>query len=260
MKRRNLILIIFLTLSLMFTSLAVSYAADPSGLVVVRASDNSLWKATCVGTTCTAFTNFPGLFGSQPTVYWDENIQRYVLWGRAADNTIWRSTFDRLGVFYNDWVQITGLTASPPGAAGGGISQNTWFVNPSGVDIELTSTIANLKSDYVVCPWDGAVLATSSGTIEHYRTSATGAIYARIYLAEASGGTATTWTFTDLPSGTPTGYTSFPYSITRSFSCPAGGGDKYVYVTGEEGGSGATTTTTWVQWPGLFLQYIPYSY
>ena len=81
MKKRNLILIIFLTLSLMFTSFAVSLAADPSGLIVVRASDNSLWKATCVGTTCTGFTNFPGLFGSQPTVYWDVNIQKYVLWG-----------------------------------------------------------------------------------------------------------------------------------------------------------------------------------
>ncbi len=84
-------------LSLLFVviSFAVSFAADPSQLIVVRGSDNSLWKATCVGTTCTTFTSFPGLFTSQPTVIWDENIQKYVLWGRGTDGAIWRSTFSR---------------------------------------------------------------------------------------------------------------------------------------------------------------------
>jgi len=259
MKKNGVTFILSLVLTIL--SVSISLAADPSQLIVVRASDNSLWKATCVGTTCTGFTAFPGLFTSQPTVVWDENIQAFVLWGRGTDGAIWRSTFTRTGTFNNNWaVPIPGATASPPGAAGGGISQNTWFVNPSGVDIVLSSTIANLKSDFVICPWDGYVLASSSGTIEHYRTSATGTVFARIYLAETSGGTATTWTFTDLPSNTPIGYTSFPYAITRSFSCPAGGGAKWVYVTGEEGGGGAATTDTTVQWPGLFLQYIPYSY
>lgn len=238
-----------------------SFAAEPDQLIVVRSSDNTLWKATCTALVCSSFSKIPGLFLSQPTVTWSEHVQRWFVWGTGTDSRVWRASFDRLGAFLNDWsVPVAGSTPSPPAAAGGGISQNAWFTSPNTTSIELTSTITNIKADYVVCPWDGYVLATSSGGIAHNRTSTSGNSFARIYLSETSGGVASTWVFDDLPSGTPTGYTSYPYSITRSFPCPSGGGNKTIYVTGEEGGSATATTTTTVWYSSLDLQYFPYTY
>jgi len=259
MKKKGVIFI--LSLALIILSVSISLAADPSELIVIRASDNSLWKATCSGLTCTNFTLISGQFTSQPAVIWDVNLQRYVLWGRGLDGSVWRSTFNYVGGFNNDWaIAIPGSTANPPGAAGGGLSQNTWFTNPDWTPTELTSTLANLNYNWVWCPWDGIVFATTSGTVDHNRASATGSNFSRIYLSETSGGTATTWAFTDLPSGQPVGHSSFPFSLSKAFSCPTSGGAKYVYVTGEEGGGAAATTTTYAYGTTIFLQYVPYSY
>lgn len=256
MKKRNLISIILLTFALMFTCFTISFA-EPSGLIVVRASDDTLWKATCDGTTCTAFTSFPGLFGSQPTVYWDENIQRYVLWGRASNNTIWRSTFTRTGTFNNDWVQIPGLTPSPIGAGGGGITNNFVGSGQSG-SVELTSTITNIKSVDVNTPWDGFVVCNVSGQLHFSRSSTSGTSYAIIYITQTSGGSSSTYSAADLPSGTPTGVTSFPFAFQRWFSVSPG--EEVFYATGVEGGSAAATTTTTMYDTLLNCQYQPYSY
>jgi hypothetical protein len=142
MEKRNFILIILLTLFLMFTSFTMSYA-QPSQLAIVRASDNSLWKATCTGLTCTGFTSFPGMFGSQPAVTWDENIQRYVVWGRASDGSIWRSTFNSVGTFMNDWVSIPGSTPSPVAVAGSDLVR----AGVSSIDKGAPIDIATLSTD-----------------------------------------------------------------------------------------------------------------
>jgi hypothetical protein len=114
-------------------------------------------------------------------------------------------------------------------------------------------------SEYIACPWDGDVIATASGVIEHDRSSSTGTVFARVYLSSTSGGTSSVWAYTDLPPGT-TGLTSMPFSITDVFPCPTNGGQKYIYVTAEEGGSAEATTTTRVRFPALTLQFVPYSF
>ena len=241
-----------------FTAVASGTAsADPSQLVVVRASDGSLWKADCNGTSCGAFASFPGNFGSQPALTWDEDIQRYVLWGRASNGTIWRSTFSRTGVFFNDWVSIPGNTANPPAAAGGGIVNN--FVATKSLDmtsINIDGGVTNLKSIGVDAPFAGFVNCSGTGTIQHVRPNTTGNTFARVYLTETTGGTQVAWSFTDLPAGYPAGTTSFPFGVERWFSVAAGG--TTMFMTAEDGGG--NTTTTEVYNPSLSCNYQPYSY
>jgi hypothetical protein len=255
MRKRSVTVIIFLVLALMLGT-TLSFAADPSGLIVVRASDNSLWKATCDGLTCTEFTSFPGMFGSQPTVYWDENIQRYVLWGRAADGSIWRSTFSRLGVFQNDWTSIAGSTASPPGAAGGGVA-NTFVGSTQGDStVNLSDTAVNIRSiTGLDAPWDGFVVCYASGDVQHYRVT-TGYSYSRLFLTQTSGGTATTMQISEIPPNGPTGYSHFPFAFHRWFSVSAG--SNAFYLTGD--GSFAAGGSVSVNDAMLSCQYQPYSY
>jgi hypothetical protein len=126
--------VLFLLLS--FTG---SWAEDPSGLIIVRASDGSLWKATCLSNTCTSFSSFPGNFDSQPTVFWDERLSKYVLWGRASDNSIWRCTFTSAGVFDNNWTSIAGATSSPIGAAGGYFPAGSNSSGSNSIDVSTLS-------------------------------------------------------------------------------------------------------------------------
>jgi hypothetical protein len=104
--------------SILFVFLMVSISFAASNLIVVRASDDSLWKATCEGSACTGYTSFPGRFRQQPTVTWDATLMEWVIVGVASDNTIWRATFDDLGNFNNDWASIPGSTPSPVGMSG----------------------------------------------------------------------------------------------------------------------------------------------
>lgn len=101
----------------------VSTVSAQSNLVIVRASDDSLWKATCDGDSCSAFTSFPGMFRQQPSVTWDEKLEKWVVVGVASDSTIWKATFDKAGAFNNDWVRIPGSTPSPTGLAGGNLME-----------------------------------------------------------------------------------------------------------------------------------------
>jgi len=230
--------------------------ADPSGLVVVRDAGGNLWKATCDGLTCSAFASFPGNFASEPSVYWDTNIQQYVVWGRASNNSIWRSTFSRTGVFNNNWVSIPGATPSPVGGAGGGVFQNFVSTNGSMTANPVTGTVENLASiTSMDAPFDGFIECRGSGSITHNRASSVGSSFARIYISTTSAGTDTLWNFTDLPSGHPAGFTSFPFSVQRWRSVSAG--THNFYLTGESGGSNPTTT---VQNTALTCVYYPYSY
>lgn len=138
-----------LTFLLLLSIVAVGWAAsNPSELVIVRASDDSLWKATCIASSCTGFTKFPGLFASQPTVVWDEVLSQYVVWGRASNSTIWRSTFSSDGIFNNDWVSIPGLTSSPLAAAGSNFKYpwGNWANKGSIAVNTITTDCANMQT------------------------------------------------------------------------------------------------------------------
>ncbi|NWG04409.1 MAG: hypothetical protein HXY44_16270 [Syntrophaceae bacterium] len=119
MRKKHIGKMVLVVLFIVLSSFGLSWAQNPPLLlVVVRASDDSLWKMTCDEVACSSFSNFPGMFRYQPTVTWDEKAQEWVLVGTAADNTIWMSTFNKQGIFNNDWQSIPGLTSSPPGASG----------------------------------------------------------------------------------------------------------------------------------------------
>ncbi len=244
-------------LSVLLLGFSIGLADDPSGLIVVRASDNSLWKATCVGTTCSAFTSISGLFSSQPTLYWDENIQRYVLWGRASDSSIWRSTFNRFGTFNNDWVSIPGFTPSPVAGAGGGVTNNFSASGVNSSAVTLATTATDISSYNNWSPWDGFQLCTGSGWIILARASGDSGsyVFSRIYLTQTSGGTSTTFQGVQTPPGTPVGDTAFPFSFQRWFFTSGGSLDN-CYMTADKSSAG----TAAIYHAMVSIQYFPYSY
>jgi hypothetical protein len=162
-----------LSLILILSSGAISWAASiasPAQLIVVRASDDSLWKATCSAypQTCTGFTSFPGRFASTPTVVWDGELLRYMVWGRAADGSIWKATFSKYGDFYDDWEVVPGSTPSQIGAAGSNLSYpyNFW-IDKFSIDVSTLSTdcanMTNLGYQYMTAPSDGYINLSASG-------------------------------------------------------------------------------------------------
>lgn len=200
---------------------ATAAVADVSQLIVVRASDDSLWKATCSGTTCSGFTNFPGRFGYQPTVFWDEYLGRYVLWGAASNGTIWRSTFTPDGAFNNDWTNIPGLTSSPPGGGAGGFTR-AWNSNFPGGDTILTNAasgvVTSVKSLAVTPAFStGYFQCTATGqiTIERANTAGTNVVFVGLSIVN---NTTDRWVAVELPDTTPVGMTSIPFAVTSWFS------------------------------------------
>jgi hypothetical protein len=254
--RKNFFVVFLFSLLLIISLSAVCWAS-PSGLVVVRASDGSLWKATCNGTTCSSFTSFPGNFNSQPTVYWDEDIAQYVIWGRASDSSIWRATFDRAGAFNNNWASIPGSTPSPIGGAGGGIVNTFGGSGQSHASVTLSTTTSNVESlTGVEAPFSGYFLCTATAQALIGRSSTSGTSWARFYIVDSSGTAGNTWTVAGVPSGTPTGNTYMPMAFQRWFSTTAG--THNFYLTADTGGDGTHTITVWDAM--LSCQFHPYAY
>ncbi len=119
MRKRTWCFVIVLSLFLMLFVASSSWAQAPTQLIVVRASNNTIWKMTCANLTCSGWTQISGMFALQPTLTYDQDLEAYVLIGVSAGNTIWRSTFDIWGDHNNDWVQLSGSTPSPVSVAGG---------------------------------------------------------------------------------------------------------------------------------------------
>jgi hypothetical protein len=119
MREKHVCNMVLAVLFLVLFSFGLSWGQNPPTLlVVVRASDDSLWKMTCDEAGCSQFANFPGRVGSQPTVTWDEKAQEWVIVGTASDNSIWMASFNKNGTFNNDWVSVPGRTPSPAGTSG----------------------------------------------------------------------------------------------------------------------------------------------
>ncbi len=94
-------------------------------LHVIRRADNSLCVMTCQASTCSACNAITGGFSSQPSVIWDEAMQKYVLMGAGNNGiSVWRRIFNPDGTPFSAWEQImTNVTPgpiSPVGSAGGG--------------------------------------------------------------------------------------------------------------------------------------------
>jgi hypothetical protein len=225
-------------------SLTICWAEDPSGLVIVRASDGSLWKATCLSGTCTAFTNFPGNFGSQPTVYWDEKWERYVIWGRASDSSIWRATFSSAGTFQNDWTSIAGATASPIGASGGYFPAGSDSTAKGSISVASISTDCGAKTNLAtiaMTPKRSGDMTVFASGIYHMDT---GGQWVSVCLDDASGGsTCDSWSPYLQPSSTTEFINEYRYALNQRYGVTAGT-TKTVYLKACREGS-ATGTLYW---------------
>jgi hypothetical protein len=84
MSKKLFVAILSVWAILTISGITPGWAEDPSQLIVIRGADDSIWKKTCVGNTCTDFTKVPGTFSSPLSIVWDEVIRKYVAWGRAA--------------------------------------------------------------------------------------------------------------------------------------------------------------------------------
>lgn len=137
MKKRQAGFMVFGFLFFILLSFGLSWAQNPTMLIVVRSEIDTLWKMTCDEVGCSPFSSFPGLLRYQPTVTWDEATQEWVVVGTASDNTIWMSTFDNQGNFNNDWHPLPGMTPSPAGLSsslykmGGDIKTDRWLNDDS---------------------------------------------------------------------------------------------------------------------------------
>jgi parallel beta-helix repeat protein len=120
---------------------AAGWAQNPTNLTVIRKADNTIWKRTCNGTSsCSDWVKIGGKFAVQPTLTWDESIQKYILVGIGNDKTsIWRSTFEGDGTWNNDWTPITGSSGgspSPVAIAGGELQPQTIAVACPGQSLQ----------------------------------------------------------------------------------------------------------------------------
>jgi len=246
-----------LSLSLAFILLTASISlADVSQLLATRDAYGRPWVRACNGTVCSDWTPLSGILAEQPTVVWDEDDQKYYLYGIVSDGTIWRCSFSPGGVWANDWVNTGGSSAYPIAAASGG-RYNVFNVSQTstGAVTQLNPTTATniVTLTNVLAPDDGSVVCQGSGVVGQTRSSSTGTSGSRIYISTTPGGTASFYVFTEFPSGTPTGDTSVPFAVTRSFNVTAG--DYNYYLTGMETGTAASTTDTNVYNAALTCQY-----
>jgi hypothetical protein len=63
------------------------------------------------------WNSIPGATADVPALAWNPAANRLQVVVRAADNTIWASTFNSSGTFNNDWINIPGLMADTPALA-----------------------------------------------------------------------------------------------------------------------------------------------
>jgi hypothetical protein len=206
---------------------SVSFAYDVTTLIVVRAADDSLWKSTCMGNTCSSFSLFPGRFGSQPTVTWDESINKFVLVGTASNSQVWRSTFSPNGNFDNNWTYISASSASPPGLASSAShdSNSTAIVSNVTLTDHTKAVPFNINSLSFSSPSpNGFYQCIVTGMISVDRVNTTGTNVAYLGVSSTSNaldaGTSN-WTAIDIPDTTPVGMTSFPICVSKYYSSSA---------------------------------------
>jgi len=248
MKRENALVVSVLCLFLVLSISAMCWAASyPSELVVVRAADNSLWKAMCTASSCTAFSGFPGMFASTPTVLWDELMYKYVIWGRATDGSIWRATFDYVGTFNDDWVSIPGSTPSQIGAIGSTFKYPyVEFAKSSNIGVSNISTdcgnMTNLTQVSTNPPAPGYALYASTDGI--YAPTTVNK-WVRVCLSTSSGGGACDSLGPYLESSSIAGYEGEKrFALNLTIASPAANTTYHWYLKACRE-TGATGTLMW---------------
>ena len=242
----------FLSIFFVLGCIALSWADEPSKLLVVRGGGNTLWKMTCNGDDCSDWEQISGAFTQQPTLVWDVDLMCYYLYGVGEDGRIWSSTFDRFGDFNDDWVPLPGSSPSPIAAVGGGIDLNYKYVTKASDTAFSYGSMTDVMSGTITCPYDGYVLATVSGVM--YIGLGPNIQSCLLYLVDSSGGS-------DDPNYQATASTQddvfmVPFSHQRRFWVQSGR-NLTVYVTGKKGWNNGTESI--IQRPVLTLEYFPYS-
>jgi len=127
------------------TILLAAMVFGQTNLTVIRHSDNTIWAMTCDGTSnCSAWTQIPGGFGSQPTLTWDPTINKYILMGIGNNGmSIWRGTFNADGSWNSDWTQIAGGSPSPVALAGSISWEMVWQGSWSSLETYQRNDVVN---------------------------------------------------------------------------------------------------------------------
>ncbi|MCK7574501.1 MAG: hypothetical protein MZV65_00240 [Chromatiales bacterium] len=91
-------------------------------LHVIRKADNSLCVWLCTGTACGVCNAITGGFSTQPTVTWDESLQKFVLMGVGNNGiSVWRRLFNADGTAAGDWAKVMdNVTPGPISPVGSG--------------------------------------------------------------------------------------------------------------------------------------------
>jgi len=229
----------------------ISNAAEsPGHVLVARSSSGELYLKTCTsGTTCTDWTKISGIFASEPSLVWDEDLQRYYIYGRNSAGAIWRGSINASGSFNNDWAEVGGSTPSPLGVAGR--STHGFDYTETSNDTNLTDTLTTILSRTIYCPMDGYIVARASGYVYH---DGSGASSSFLYLNDSET-TNDYFSFSNNHADNASTYDSF--SVEKVLSCPSDGGNMTVYFLGKKNPSDATTA---IRNPKLVVQYYPIKY
>lgn len=224
------------------------FADSPNQLIVVRSPNDELFKMVCYNTpssvNCSSWEMIPGLFSSQPTLVWDNDIGKYILWGVNSSGQIWSSTFDPDGTFNNDWVLLSGSSPSPVAAASAPSAANNTGYSHTENDTTLTATDQLILSTTVKCPYDGVVVARASGNV-YFTGSGTGS--ARLYLSD---GTNTYYQWSQHEA-----VTDDMFTIEAIFTCPSATNPNPRSVSVSFGGLKSGSANASVINPSLVINY-----
>ncbi len=238
--RKSIGLTILLSLLFVLSTFAISWAEDPTSLIVVRASNNTLWKATCDGTTCSLWSLISGQFAQQPTLTWDEKLRKYVLICVATTGTIWMSTFNADGSHNDNWQQLAGDTPSPVAVAGSDLKisdiHHAVKGNMSISSLSTCPTLTNLTYTTHNVDRFGFIKVDAVGG---YSITNDVLKYIRICIDDASGGTTCDSNLEEL-----TGAATFGGAFALQADYQVNPGSKTVYLKACRE-SGAVGTVKW---------------
>jgi hypothetical protein len=186
-----------------------------------------------------------------PTVYYEPYAQRWILIVVGADNSIWRSTFDKDGSYNNDWVRLAGNT--PGTVAGAG---KVWVPNAEAIfatdTLTLTGTTSNVLSRSWTADETGFVLVRAWGQIHVYHVNGT-TTSVPYSLGSTSGGTDLMTGHVYISSTQETGYHCLPITIQRWIGVSANA-TVNAYFTASFSGAGNAYFTD----RSMDIQYIYY--
>jgi hypothetical protein len=116
-----------------------SYSTTTNATLTIGGVSDTFSVTTDTGPSLT-WTPIPGLTASPPALAWNPSANKLQMVVRAADDSIWTSTFNSSGVFNNDWINIPGLMADTPALAWNTVANKLHLVVRAFDDSIWTST------------------------------------------------------------------------------------------------------------------------